>query len=269
MVDGQLALDAQYVGLWNAINFVSQVVFQVISPFSADRFGLRFNLYTFTFFILLAIIIEIVAKTWWQFLFAKIVGGFAAGFIGTSIMAYISEITMPKMRGPHLSAFAFFFALGQVASAIALEVLEQTAPFEFRRAFYAEFAILGVWLPILILLPESPAWYYKKGKHDAAKKSLRRLIGNVPGYDWDREYAVMAEEIDNSLVLMEKSSKYGFVACFKGTNLRRTLVSTIPFSMQVRTAVASKLTIELCRSPPDVQRHLLFLPHWSQECLSK
>jgi MFS family permease len=209
----------------------------MISPFSANRFGLKFNLYTFTFFILLAIIIEIVAKNWWHFLFAKIVGGFAAGFIGTSIMSYISEITMPKMRGAHLSAFAFFFALGQVASAIALEVLEQTAPWEFRRAFYSEFAIFGVWLPILILLPESPAWYYKKGKHEAAKKSLRRLIGNVPDYDWDREYAVMAQEIDDSHVLVEKSSQYGLVACFKGTNLRRTLVSTIPFSMQVSSGM--------------------------------
>lgn len=52
-VNGQLQLDAQYVGLWNAINFVSQVIFQMISPFSADRFGLKFNLYTFSFFILL------------------------------------------------------------------------------------------------------------------------------------------------------------------------------------------------------------------------
>jgi hypothetical protein len=46
--DGVLQLNAQYVGLWSAINFVSQVVFQFISPFSANRFGLKFNMYTFT-----------------------------------------------------------------------------------------------------------------------------------------------------------------------------------------------------------------------------
>jgi hypothetical protein len=109
----------------------------------------------------------------------------------------------------------------------------QTAPLEYRRAFYSQFAILGVWLPILIWLPESPAWLYKKGREDKARRSLRRLIGNVEGYDWDREYAVMAQEIDASQALTEKASKVGLVACFKGTNLRRTLVSTIPFSMQV------------------------------------
>lgn len=112
----------------------------------------------------------------------------------------------------------------------------QTAPLEYRRAFYSQFAILGLWLPILVWLPESPAWLCKKGRHEKAQKSLRRLIGTVDGYDWDREYAVLKQEIDASLVLTQKSSKLGFVACFKGTNLRRTLVSTIPFSMQVSSS---------------------------------
>lgn len=109
----------------------------------------------------------------------------------------------------------------------------QTTPLEYRRAFYSEFAILGVWVPILCWLPESPAWYYKKGKHEEAKKAIRRLMGNIEGYDLEHEYAVMGQEIDESLVLMHKSSKLSWIACFKGTNLRRTLISTIPFSMQV------------------------------------
>ena len=51
----------------------------------------------------------------------------AAGFIGTSIMTYISEITIPQMRGAHLSAFSFFFAIGQLVAAIGLEVLQQVS----------------------------------------------------------------------------------------------------------------------------------------------
>ena len=73
----------------------------------------------------------------------------------------------------------------------------------------------------------------KQGRADAAKKSLRRLIGSVEGYDFDHEYAVIEQEVAESRILMERSSKLGWIACFKGTNLRRTLISTIPFSMQV------------------------------------
>ena len=68
-----------------------------------------------------------------------------------------------------------------------------------------------------------------------AKKAMRRLIGNVEGYDIDHEYLVMKQHLAESQALMEKSSKLGWVACFKGTNLRRTLISTIPFSMQAST----------------------------------
>ena len=71
------------------------------------------------------------------------------------------------------------------------------------------------------------------GREDKAKKAMRRLIGNVQGYDVDHEYLVMKNNLAESQALMEKSSKVSWIACFKGTNLRRTLVSTIPFSMQV------------------------------------
>ena len=64
-------------------------------------------------------------------------------------------------------------------------------------------------------------------------RARRRLVGTPEGYDHDREYAVMAQEIAHSLEQTKKTSGHSWLACFKGTNLRRTLVSTIPLSMQV------------------------------------
>lgn len=109
----------------------------------------------------------------------------------------------------------------------------QTDPFGFRKAFYSQFAFLAIWLPILILLPESPVYLYKKGNHEKAKRARRRLIGNVDGYDWDHEYAVFAQGIESSLASAAQASRYSMLACLKGTNLRRTLVSTLPICSQV------------------------------------
>lgn len=36
---------------------------------------------------------------------------------------YASEIAMPQMRGAALSAYAFSFALGQLAAAIGLQII--------------------------------------------------------------------------------------------------------------------------------------------------
>lgn len=109
----------------------------------------------------------------------------------------------------------------------------QTTPFVFRTAFYSQFVFLGLWLPILALLPESPVWLYKRGNVEKAKRARRRLIGDVPGFDAEHEFAVFAQDIDRSVAMAAQTSKYSMLACLKGTNLRRTLVSTLPISIQV------------------------------------
>lgn len=111
--------------------------------------------------------------------------------------------------------------------------LTQTTPLKYRNAFYSEFAIVGIWLPVLVFLPESPVWYCKKGMHDKAKAALHRLTGNVEGYDEEYEYAVFRQDVEESEAVAAKSSSVSWLACFRGTNLRRTLISTIPFSLQV------------------------------------
>ena len=47
---GALQLDANYVGLWGAINYVAQAAAQFGSPFTAQRFGIRANMWLFTGF---------------------------------------------------------------------------------------------------------------------------------------------------------------------------------------------------------------------------
>jgi hypothetical protein len=73
------------------------------------------------------IITEIFSTTWWHFLLAKLFNGFAAGLIGTSVMSYASEIAMSQTRGTVLSSYAFFFALGQLASAIGLDIINRVS----------------------------------------------------------------------------------------------------------------------------------------------
>lgn len=117
---------------------------------------------------------------------------------------------------------------------------------------------------MLVFLPESPVWLHKKGKVAEAHRSRQRLVGRVEGYDEEREYQVMAQEIQHSMKQTQQSSQYSWVACLKGTNLRRTLISTIPLSMQasanfVNDCTPELILAELCRSSAHVQRGLLLL----------
>lgn len=152
--------------------------------------------------------------------------------MGTAVMVYMSEIAMPQFRGALLSAFSLGFALGQVFLAIGFKVLQDTTPMLFRNAFYSEFVFTGLWLLCLVWLPESPAWYASKGRDEDGKKALRRLVGSVKDYDFDHEFAVIRYDFDQS-VAKRAGEKSDWAAIFKNKiNLKRALVSAIPFTFQ-------------------------------------
>lgn len=52
-VTGVLSLKAVHVSAWNGTNFGSSVIFQLLSPVTANKFGLRFNMWCFTLLIVL------------------------------------------------------------------------------------------------------------------------------------------------------------------------------------------------------------------------
>jgi MFS family permease len=144
----------------------------------------------------------------------------------------MSEIALPGFRGALLSAFSLSFALGQFFSAVGQQILVKTSPLEFRRAFYSEFVILGLWLLVLVTLPESPYWLSRKGKHDKARRALQRLIGNVEGYDVELEYSVIQQEVENSIAFTASQGSSDWAAMRKPVNMKRTLIAALPFTYQ-------------------------------------
>ncbi|KAF5521898.1 Major facilitator-type transporter ecdC [Colletotrichum aenigma] len=214
---GQPALNANHVSLWSSMFFVTAIAIQLIAPHTADRFGRKFNMWGVTFFLTLSIIVAIISKNWTVLLVARLIAGCAGGMMGTSVMVYMSEIAMPQFRGALLGSFSLAFSLGQVFLAIRLKILEDTNPMHFKKH----------------LLLGSPAWYASKGKHEEAKKSLRKLVGDVEGCDVEHEYAVMRYEIDQSIALSQSlGGDSDWKALMTPINLKRAIISTLPLTFQ-------------------------------------
>lgn len=98
-------------------------------------------------------------------------------------------------------------------------------------AFRVVFA--GAWAFPLVLalgLPfvsESPYWLVMKGKHDQARKSLLRL--HPAGEDVEVHLLNIQHTVE--LELRQKSEAGSLIDCFKGTDLRRTMITLICFYM--------------------------------------
>lgn len=100
----------------------------------------------------------------------------------------------------------------------------------------------------MVILPESPWHWARKQKVAQAKTSLRRLYGNVPDYDVDREYAVMEKEIAHAKAIHAESKLPRFAEIFKGVNLRRTLASMMPIMLQQLCGVPIFFSYLTCKN---------------------
>jgi MFS family permease len=143
---GEKVIDATHVSLWGGTQFAVQILFQLLSPLTSDRYGVKVNLYIPTAAIVIvgvekpfaleslriltlpilrqAIVLEIVSKEWKVFLAAKIFAGIANAYLGPGLVCYVSEISMPKIRGAMTMPFAFMFAAGSLFGAVCLKAVQ-------------------------------------------------------------------------------------------------------------------------------------------------
>lgn len=99
---------------------------------------------------------------------------------------------------------------------------------------------------ILVIIPESPRFYARRGNDEAAKKVLQRINGGVEGYDVDREYATLKQEVEDGKQLAVLAKGISFIDLFRGTNLvscppselGRALVADLLLPFQRRTWIS-------------------------------
>jgi SP family sugar:H+ symporter-like MFS transporter len=117
---------------------------------------------------------------------------------------------------------------------------------QWRTPILTQFAFLGLMAPIFLYLPETPSFYAARGEHDKGRATLRRVNGNVPDYNVDEEYAIIANTIEGEKALREdeiRSNSLGdiarsYMACFKGPNLKRTFAAALPLCAQQVTGLS-------------------------------
>ena len=82
------------------------------------------------------------------------------------------------------------------------------------------------------ILPESHLYYARKGDVERAKRSMRRLYGNVEGYDVEYEYRVIEHGIEAEKEFTRATTASSFLEIFRAANWRRTLAGTVGICSQ-------------------------------------
>ncbi|KAL1601769.1 hypothetical protein SLS60_006684 [Paraconiothyrium brasiliense] len=221
--NGVLLIPAHWQSLWNAMFNVMTIVGSIAAGPIQDWLGRRAIFLTVILVASAGIAVAFVSERPATYLGAKILTGFALGASMVGTQTFVSEITPPPMYA--MSGYqnlGLLVAISATFSRIAI-----IDPLAFRIIFAGAWAFpagLALGLPFV---PESPYWLVMKGKPEQARKSLVRLS---PSHE-DIETRLVNIQHTVELERRQQAEAGSLIECFRGTNLRRTLITLICFYM--------------------------------------
>ncbi|WVQ99092.1 hypothetical protein IAU59_006224 [Kwoniella sp. CBS 9459] len=223
---GERILSASTLSAFSAMISVGQCIGMLVLPFIMDKFGRKWAMYYLWTILAISVLFESVAKTWPLWLVGKLFAGHGVGCLQLCIPTYIAEISPIPIRGAMITLYNIWWAIGQLFAPVALQVLGETRPNDWKTPIYTQWAMIGIMgLIFVFIVPESPWWAAEKGKHDVARRTLTKLNGNVAGYNVEEEYAIMVRtiELEQEMAILRKNQSW--TALFKGINALRTLAA--------------------------------------------
>lgn len=251
--DSQAVKDAFVLPAWQKsliVSILSAGTFfgALIAGDIADWLGRRFTVIVGCVIFIIGVILQTASAgpKLGLIVAGRLIAGFGVGFESAIIILYMSEIAPKKVRGAIVSGYQFCITIGiLLASCVDYGTQNRTDTGSYR----IPIAIQMLWALILgtglLFLPESPRFFVKRGKIDAAADSLARLRGHSRDSAYvQQELAEIVANHEYELQILPQGSYFSSWAnCFKGglsrgsSNLRRTILGTSLQMMQQWTGI--------------------------------
>ena len=150
--------------------------------------------------------------------------GIANGFYTSATILYIQEVSPANLRGSMTALYVVLQGLGGViASAVTYSVQNNLEKYSYQMPLGILYVIPGILAFTAILIPESPRWLANMNRYEEATRALQRLRGS----DCPQENVLIEIEEIRATITVEKEMQrgYSYIEIFRGTNVRRTLLS--------------------------------------------
>ncbi|KAF2305463.1 hypothetical protein GH714_005595 [Hevea brasiliensis] len=149
--------------------------------------------------------------------------GFGVGMASMTSPLYISEASPAKIRGALVSTNAFLITGGQFLSyLINLALTRAPGTWRWMLGIAGVPAFLQFFL--MLFLPESPRWLYRKGREEEAKTILRKIY---PADEVDSEIRDLKASIDKEIEDEVDSEKINLIKLCKTRTVRRGLIAGV------------------------------------------
>lgn len=113
-----------------------------------------------------------------------------------------------------------------IGAGVSLAVVDMDTKLAYRLCFGTQWTFSGLLTVAAFFLPESAVWLLRRKSYDndaAARKAMNQLHQRNSSYDFEEVFAETKRTVQ--IEVGEASvKKASYLACLKGTNLRRTII---------------------------------------------
>lgn len=225
--NGERVLASAVMSNWNLVGSIGQITGMMCLPFFTNRFGRKMSMYLYWTIIAAGTVVECFARDHRLWFLARMLGGLGVGCLQTTVPGYLAEVAPVKTRGIFLASYSLWFTAGQFFAPVALQSLSKKDPFNYLTPIYTQWSQVGLMILIYIFVPESPAWCVNAGRTDDAKKALRCLYKNVPGFDVEHAHDLLVRTVEHEREVARQQEGVRWHAIFRGRDAFRTWCSSL------------------------------------------
>lgn len=232
--NGDYFIDTKWQSAVSGGPLAAGIIGAWVASILADLFGFKWVLIGASSINLASIGIEFASTSIQMFFAGKMVNFLAIGILQNLCTAYVADIAPLAIRASAIGFCNLSQCIGPFICAImANSTGNWTSDWSWKSLVCAQWGFAGVGYVFQFFMPESPVHLVKINKLDKASNVLNRLYRDPSDAEGhlERIKITLAEAETNK----EGSS---FLECFRGSNLRRTIIAIIPFLGQGMAGLA-------------------------------
>ncbi|XP_061367455.1 probable inositol transporter 2 isoform X2 [Gastrolobium bilobum] len=184
-----------------------------------DRFGRKKGIILADTLFFIGSVIMAAATNPAILIVGRVFVGLGVGMASMASPLYISEASPTRVRGALVSLNGFLITGGQFLSYL-INLAFTNAPGTWRWMLGVAAAPALTQIVLMLMLPESPRWLFRKGKEEEAIEILRKIY---PPQDVEDEINALKESIEMEIKEASASDKISILKLLKTKTVRRGL----------------------------------------------
>ncbi|CAM0905348.1 unnamed protein product [Alopecurus aequalis] len=200
------------------------IIGAAVGGWANDRFGRRTSILMADLLFFAGAVIMASATGPAQLVVGRVFVGFGVGMASMTAPLYISEASPARIRGALVSTNGFLITGGQFLSYL-INLAFTKAPGTWRWMLGVAGLPAVFQFVLMLFLPESPRWLYRKGRVEEAEAILRKIY--TAEEEVAREMQELKESVEAEARERGSSEKVNLAALVKTKTVRRGLVAGV------------------------------------------